>query len=107
MVNQRDDEWFACPSCGKEVRVGSKGCRTCSIDDAPEPEWREEEPDPGLADIPAGYGGEDDFDYNEFLESEFNDKPRNPLNPVWIAIGLAIFLVLLFLLLTAPVFGNL
>ncbi len=25
----KDADWYACPSCGAEVRVGSRGCPAC------------------------------------------------------------------------------
>lgn len=107
MGHHRDEEWFACPVCGSEVRVGSRGCSTCTADHGEEEEeeeaWEKGDPDPGLADIPAGHSNEDeDFDYDEFVATEFGGKQRNRLNPVWIAVALAVLLVLLFLLLAAP-----
>jgi hypothetical protein len=104
MGNLQDEDWFACPTCGSHVRVGSKGCGTCARDGDSEglEEEEDEGPDPGLADIPSGYSGEDDFDYDEFIESEFEGKPKGRFNPVWIAVALAIFLLLLFLLLAVP-----
>lgn len=99
MGYHRDDDWFACPTCGSEVRVGSGGCSTCALDG--DADQQEDAPDLGLANIPAGYSHEDDFDYHEFVENEFGGKPRNRLNPVWIAMALALLLVLLFLVLAS------
>ena len=99
---RENEEWFACPTCGSEVQVGSRGCSTCA--QYSDLEWQEGDPDLGLADIPVGYSedGDDDFDYEEFVATEFGGKPRNRLNPVWIAIALSLFLILLFLLLALP-----
>ena len=60
-----DADWYACPSCGAEVQVGSRGCSRCTKN-APK-SWAEEPHLDGvsLPDDP------EDFDYNEFVNREF------------------------------------
>jgi hypothetical protein len=60
-----DADWFACPSCGAEVQVGSRGCSKCSKNTPKS--WAEEPHLDGvsLPDDP------DDFDYNDFVNREF------------------------------------
>lgn len=102
MVPSRTDDWYLCPGCGAEVKVGSEGCEHCAglDEDSLDFENYTEEADPGFADIPAGHSGEDDeFDYEEFVGREFEGKPRYTLNPAWVAIALALFLVVMFLIL--------
>jgi hypothetical protein len=68
----RAKEYFPCPHCGADVLVGAKHCDECGSDD--ETGWSETAYVAAL-DLPEGYGGEDDFDYDEFAENEL-DRPR-------------------------------
>jgi len=94
-------EYFICPDCGAEVRVGSRGCARCASDratkawdksssnlkskseskskPAPKPtSWSQDEVYDGL-DLP-----EEDFDYEAFLEEEFGSgKRKSRLHRVW------------------------
>ena len=60
--------YFACPHCGADVPIGDPACRECGSD--AETGWSEEA-DKWEADIPTGYGPDEDFDYDEFTETEF------------------------------------
>ena len=58
----KDADWYACPECGDEVRVGSRGCTRC----AGKP-WEQEEYLDAL-DLPPDA---EDFDYDDFVKREF------------------------------------
>lgn len=52
-------EFFECPNCGADVRVGAKVCRACGSDASTG--WKSsEEIDYQSIDIPDGYGPEDE-----------------------------------------------
>jgi hypothetical protein len=67
MKSKRERETFTCPHCGADVPVGSLVCRECGSDD--ETGWAEDA-HVWQAGIPAGYDGEDDFDYDAFVARE-------------------------------------
>jgi hypothetical protein len=71
MKRRRKRETFVCPHCGADVAVDATFCRECGSDD--ETGWAEDA-DVWAAGIPAGYGSEDDFDYDEFIERELPHK---------------------------------
>ena len=60
--------YFACPHCGADVPVGAPACRECGSD--ADTGWSEDA-DKWEADIPTGYGTEEDSDYDDFMENEF------------------------------------
>jgi hypothetical protein len=64
-------ETFVCPHCGADVAVGAASCRECGSD--AETGWSQDA-DVWEAGIPAGYGSDDDFDYDEFIEQELPEK---------------------------------
>ena len=65
------DGFFICPNCGAEIRAGSTACPNCGSDERTG--WSEEAEsfDP---DLPAGYEGEESFNYDEFVQREFGVK---------------------------------
>jgi len=68
-------DYFICPDCGAEVRVGSRGCVRCASDRATKAwddrkPWEQDEEYDGV-DVP-----DDDFDYEEFLDKEFRGGRR-------------------------------
>ena len=70
----KDADWYACPSCGAEVRVGSRGCPKCSSGSGAK--WDQEEYLDGI-DLPEDAG---EFDYNDFVKREFGGG-TSPLKP--------------------------
>jgi len=91
------DQMFLCPNCGEEVRVGAPSCPSCGSDD--DTGWSEEA-EAGYTDYGGGYGGNDDFDYDEFVRRELGGDPERPTLPdrKELVTG-AVALVLIFALL--------
>ena len=84
------DETYMCPSCDSEVRVGgicpkcgppkrrtTKGVKAIKVARRAPESWKQDESMDGL-DLP-----DDDFDYDEFIEREFGDKPHRRLGIKW------------------------
>ena len=61
-------DYFICPQCGEEVEAGARVCPNCGSDDGTG--WSEDA-DKWQADIPVGYGPDEEFDYDEFVGREF------------------------------------
>lgn len=61
-------DFFVCPHCGADVPAGATACRECGSDD--ETGWSEGA-DAWDAGIPAGYGHDEDFEYDEYVEDHF------------------------------------
>jgi hypothetical protein len=69
------DDYFICPCCGAEVRVGATFCRECGASD--ESGWNEEEVGREDDARPGDAADDDfdyDFDYDEFVAREFPDQ---------------------------------
>jgi hypothetical protein len=81
------DDYYICPRCGEEVKVGSKRCTTC---DPPKP-WEQGEHMDGVdIDVPE----DDTFDYDQYIDEEFGDGARtHNFHPVFI-VAAAIFLLI-------------
>lgn len=105
----READWYACPTCGDEVRVGSAGCRKCRPESAG-PQDREkaggaegEWPD-GL-DLPEA---EEEFDYEEWKKREFGSaakvKPHHLPWKYWLA-GVLLLLAMTWTLVVVA-FGH-
>src|SRR5437762_7426110 len=60
--------YFVCNHCGAEVPSGAKVCRECGSD--AETGWSQDS-EKWEADIPSGYSSGSDFDYDEYIASEF------------------------------------
>lgn len=65
----KDADWYACPSCGTEVRVGTRGCPKCTPGAGGK--WKQEKYLDGV-DVP---DDPEDFDYNDFVKREFGTRP--------------------------------
>jgi predicted nucleic acid-binding Zn ribbon protein len=85
-------EFSDCPHCGKRIRTDASFCHRCGgeVRESAQPRatskgssqlkgFPDDESQQGFTDQAAVYGGydseQDDFDYEEFLEEEF-DKPK-------------------------------
>jgi hypothetical protein len=94
MKRRPERDYFVCPHCGADVPVGAKACRECGSDD--ETGWSEHAEVWG-AGIPAGYGDEDDFDYDEFVARELPEhRSRTARGELarWGGIAFVVVLVL-------------
>lgn len=93
---------FECPHCGEDVPSGAQRCRYCGASE--EYDWGESD-----GQFAAGGYGDDDFDYDEFVEREFGSEDRPPadeskkfwLRIVVLAVVVALLFPLLLQLLTA------
>lgn len=69
MTDNSDGDYFVCFHCGADLPAGAHFCRHCGASE--DHGWNEGD----LEDDPAaGYGAEDDFDYDGFLEEEFPES---------------------------------
>ena len=75
----KDADWYACPSCGAEVQVGSRGCPKCSPGAGRS--WQRD-PHPDGVDLP---DDPEEFDYNDFVRREFGRGPAKakPAGLAW------------------------
>ncbi len=64
-----------CPGCGQVLSPNAKGCSKCG---AGVKSWSHNENYDGL-DLPEG----EDFDYEEFVKSEFGESKIKPKNLSW------------------------
>ena len=84
---RRQPQWFHCPHCGEEVRVGSKACPHCGSDE--ETGWRADGSEAGFS-----ADSEDDFDYDQYIEREFPHQAGRHSTPkariTWILLALAL-----------------
>ncbi len=84
------DDWYACPSCGAEVRVGSAGCRQCLMD--VKDEWAHEDYLDGV-DLPDAADG---FEY-EYLTARAGlaSKVKPPhLKWIWWITGVILVILI-------------
>ena len=84
-----DADWYACPDCGAEVRVGSRGCEECRAKSRKP--WEQDGDHLDGVDMP------EDFDYDDFIRREFEGKERlNKRARLWkiTAIVLLVLMVL-------------
>lgn len=85
-------DYFICPDCGAEVRVGSRGCARCASDRATKTwddrkPWEQDEAYDGVG-LP-----DEDFDYEAFLEEEFGGA-RKKSKREWLWWGTAVVLLI-------------
>jgi uncharacterized membrane protein YvbJ len=76
----------SCPHCGAEIRDDARFCRDCGSSDADG--WQDEYGD----DV-----GDDDFDYEEFVEENFSGRATNTrTRPLWRLVAVVLLLAFLF-----------
>ena len=97
-MKRGEENWFVCPHCGAEVPAGAHACPECGSDDRTG--WAEDA-DRWAADIPAGYGEDDEFDYDEFIRREFPGQAGRPSAGALVGIGLGVALIVLLVILLA------
>jgi hypothetical protein len=89
----KEVDYYLCPGCGREVRVGSQGCPQCNQLDP----WEQDDTEiyDGL-DLP-----DDKFDYQQFLKNEFGDKKinTNGLSLFWWIVAIILLIALIFQML--------
>lgn len=78
-----------CPNCGAEVPPKAKACPECGSDE--QTGWSEAAQSGGL-DLP-----DEEFDYDDFVKREFEDKSPVPRGIHWFWWVLAILVAALFL----------
>ncbi|HWB03918.1 MAG TPA: hypothetical protein VG796_12900 [Verrucomicrobiales bacterium] len=71
----KDADWYACPSCGAEVRVGSRGCPQCISGKGAK--WEQDNYLDGV-DVPEDAA---EFDYDDFVKREFGGRGPSRLKP--------------------------
>ena len=77
------DSWTPCPHCGAEIPANAKFCRHCGSSDSDG--WREDE----------DWSDNDDFDYEQFVEDNFEGSMTNTQTaPLWRLV--AVILLILF-----------
>ncbi len=101
------DDYFLCRCCGAELPLSATFCRHCGASD--ECGWGEDgddDPQDDL-DLPTGYRAkDDDFDYDEFIASEFPDQAKSDDAPIQISFrAVVIVLVCIGLLASAILYA--
>ena len=91
------EDWYYCPTCGSKVTVGSGGCQACAAREQVEINSELPIGDNGIVSSDAHVENSERIE--EFAMREFQEKSRASLIPVIIALVLAVFLVVVFLLL--------
>jgi len=85
-----------CPHCGADVPRNAQSCPGCGA--VVKSGWCDEAHASGL-----GLPEEDDFDYENFVKSEFGGGPRSPkphgISWLWWLTALILVILLLFLFL--------
>jgi hypothetical protein len=79
-----------CPVCGEEVPRNAAACPQCGADH--KSGWREDASSYDGVDLP------DEFDYDEFVQSEFGDDRRpGGISTVWWLTALLVFAAMIAL----------
>ena len=83
---------YLCPTCDREVAVGTQCPRCAKKNPVRKPErkaWEQEETADGL-DLP-----DEDFDYDDFIAKEFGRVPHRKIGIKWYWYVVALVLLLL------------
>lgn len=85
---------YLCPTCDKEVAVGTN-CPRCTKKSSPAQRerkpWEQEETADGL-DLP-----DEDFDYDDFIAGEFGKAPHRKTGIAWYWYLVAVLLLALMI----------
>lgn len=93
-TRHQDDDYFLCPHCGAEVKIGAIFCRECGASD--DSGWGQD--DDVLLDTETAV--DDEFDYHEFVRREFPGAGDEPIDPGRLKqLGIAIVILLICLAL--------
>jgi hypothetical protein len=96
------DDYFHCQCCGAELPLTATFCRHCGASD--ECGWGEDHQREEL-DLPTDYGEEDDdFDYDEFIASEFPDQAAGGDSPIQVRFRVVVVVLICIGLLASVVF---
>lgn len=89
----RKNSLWACPCCGAEVSPNAAGCRECGAGKI-DGRWESREVYDGI-DLP----GDDDFDYDEFVQKEFGEGKvkKTPVQWFWWIVAVILLLALVSL----------
>lgn len=94
------DEYYLCPKCGNDVKVGSPYCPTCT---PPKKRPKKASPEPWQQDdyLDAIDLPDEDFDYEEFTAREFGSAPpHRQIGIAWYWWATAAALLIGFLAVT-------
>lgn len=84
-------DYYMCPRCDREVRVGSAGCPKCNAG---------EDLDFDGDGLDLDLQEDDLFDYDKFVEEEFGGLPKKTFKEwFWWAVALITLIAFLFLVL--------
>ena len=89
-------KFFHCPVCGEEVKIGAKVCPECGADENTgwKKEYLQNEYDYDTLDL-----GDDEFNYDEFIQREFGvGKPKKKSGKELTIAGIALFIVIIWVL---------
>ncbi len=96
------DDFWICPGCGAELKVGVKGCPKCSVPTRKRRRrvrakggkrpWESDAGSDGLG-LP-----DDDFDYDEFVNREFGRAPhrRVPIKWYWWVTAVVLLILMIW-----------
>ena len=82
------DEFYICPACGAEVKIGTERCPTCH---PPKP-WEQDE---HLDGVNLDQSEDDTFDYDRFVADEFGSGSRPAgIGKIWVVSAIVLLLAL-------------
>ncbi len=83
----RDNRTFTCPNCEARVKRTALACPSCGSDRSTG--WADDAGDMWYEDLP-GHEGDDDFDYDAFVEREFGEPAPWRLDGRWVLFAAAL-----------------
>lgn len=97
-LNSRPRTPKICPVCGEDVPPKALACPECGADH--NTGWKPGALDQDGLDLP----GDDDFNYNEFIQNEFgaSSKRSAGIHPLWWVTAVVLLLILGLMLLFRP-----